>query len=238
MERKKYSLAIEKVLFGIDDRKLFIGIVFCGTILYLLLLGGKYIWADEAYTFAILRHSYSEMCHITAGDVHPPLYYILLKFFIQPFGYSQAAAKVFSIVPYLMILIMGGIQTKKLFGKKVSFLFMGLFLLFPALLQYAVEIRMYSLAALFVFLCGVYAYRCYEINHLSDWCILLISGIGACYTHYFAMVSVGIIYLLLFFGGGKEKRQREDNQEMVPYSCFKLSAVSAVAKKLSGTIAV
>ena len=29
------------------------------------------IWADEAYTFAMVRHSFADIWRITAADVHP-----------------------------------------------------------------------------------------------------------------------------------------------------------------------
>lgn len=172
-------------------------IIAIGTLLYATLLGGKYIWTDEAYSLNLIKHSYPEICATTAADVHPPLYYILLKFCIQPFGYSLIAAKLFSIMPYILILMIGGIELKKIFNAKIAIAFMILFLLFPFSLLYAVEIRMYSLAALFVFINGIYAYQYYEKNSKPDYWIWIVSGVCASYTHYFAMVSVGTIYLLL-----------------------------------------
>lgn len=169
-----------------------------GTIIYLSLAGGRYIWTDEAYTLVLIQHSYAEICSITAADVHPPLYYILLKFCIQPFGYSQTAAKLFSIIPFILILAIGGIQLPRIFDQKTAFIFMLLFLFFPFSLSFATEIRMYSLAALFVFVTGIYGYLYYEKNRKSDYWIWILSGVCASYTHYFAMVSVSIIYFLLF----------------------------------------
>lgn len=133
-----------------------------GILMYLLMIRVGYVWSDEAYTFALIKHSFSDICVITAADVHPPLYYILLKAFILPFDYSLLAAKLFSIVPFVLILIIGGIQMRMLFNEKMSLVFMVLFLLSPFLLKYAVEIRMYSLASLFVFINAIYAYRCYK----------------------------------------------------------------------------
>ena len=43
------------------------------------------IWADEAYTFAMVRHSFADIWRITAADVHPPLYYFLVKIFTSIF---------------------------------------------------------------------------------------------------------------------------------------------------------
>lgn len=178
------------ILFGI--------ITAIGVLMYISLMKGRYIWADEAYTLSLVKHSYAELCKITAADVHPPLYYILLKFCIQPFNYSLIAAKLFSIIPFILILVTGGIKLKKMFDEKVSLIFMTLFLFFPFLLAYAVEIRMYSLAAFFVFINGLYAYQYYEENTKKSYWIWVIFGVCTSYTHYFAMVSVGIIYCVLF----------------------------------------
>ena len=37
------------------------------------------IWFDEAFSAYLIRYSYSEVAQFTATDVHPPLYYWLLK---------------------------------------------------------------------------------------------------------------------------------------------------------------
>ena len=37
------------------------------------------LWVDEAFSIRMLEHSYGEMIALTAKDVHPPLYYIILK---------------------------------------------------------------------------------------------------------------------------------------------------------------
>lgn len=187
------------VLFGI--------IVAAGALAYISLTCGKYVWLDEAYTLVTIRHSYPEIAAITAMDVHPPLYFMLLKFFTWPFGYTPAAAKIFSTVPYILILIIAGIQLKKLFNEKTAITFMLLFILFPFLLNYAIEIRMYSLAALFVFVNGIYAYRYYTENlNGGGYLIWILSGVCASYTHYFALVSVGVIYGLLFIAILKNKK--------------------------------
>lgn len=156
------------------------------------------IWADEAYTFAMLRHSFSEIWVITAADVHPPLYYFLVKLLTAAFGYSQFSVRLFSGVCYFLILAIGGWQIGKFRGEKTGLLFMVLFLLYPFSLDYAVEARMYALAALAVFLNALFAYRVWEGNRLWDWFGFTLSGLCGAYTHYFALVSVGVIYGLLF----------------------------------------
>jgi len=168
--------------------------------MYLLLTAGHSFWYDEAYTMEMIKHCFSEIWEITAADVHPPLYYFLLKIFLIPFGDSVFMAEIFSTLPFVLVMAIGGFQLRKLFDAKTAVLFMALFLLFPYTMSYAVEIRMYSLAALFVFLTAVYAFRCWrEGNTWLDWVLCAVFGVCSAYTHYFALVSVGIVYGLMLF---------------------------------------
>ncbi|MCH5212889.1 MAG: glycosyltransferase family 39 protein [Oscillospiraceae bacterium] len=187
---------------------LFFGmIVFAALVLYGLLLVGNDVWYDEAYTFGIIRRGFGDICRITAADVHPPLYYILLKIFAAPFSDKLLISKIFSIIPMLIIMITGGIQLKRIFNKNVSLCFMALFLIFPFMISYSVEIRMYSLAAMFVFLTALYGYKSYEEGRTSDFILFGVFGVSAAYTHYFALVSISIVYLIVLICILKYKRE-------------------------------
>ena len=43
-------------------------------------------WMDEAFTTNLVQHSISEIVVATAADVHPPLYYLLVKVGYEIFG--------------------------------------------------------------------------------------------------------------------------------------------------------
>lgn len=176
-------------------------------VMYLTLIGGRAVWYDESYTLAMIRHSFSEIWSITAADFHPPLYYLLLKLFSMLFGYSLLSAKFFSLIPFVLISAIGGIQLKKLFDCRTALLFMVLFAMFPCFLPFAVEIRMYSLASLFLFLNALYALRLTQgISQPSDWLMFALFGTCAAYTHYFALVSAGVVYGLLLLAVLLKKR--------------------------------
>ncbi|MDO5398111.1 MAG: glycosyltransferase family 39 protein [bacterium] len=164
---------------------------------YLSLIFSKSVWYDEAYTYALIEHSYSDICKITAADVHPPLYYILLKAFSMLFSDRMIAGKLFSVIPFWLAGIIGGLETRKIFNTKTSLIFLLVFFSFPALLRYVTEVRMYSLALLFVLINSIYAYRCYNNNTFFNWASFTVSGACAAYTHYFALVSVGVVYGML-----------------------------------------
>lgn len=178
-----------------------------GTIMYAVFSMNPLVWADEAYTFAMLRHSFSEIWAITAADVHPPLYYFLLKLLSAPFGCNLWAVRFFSALPCVLLLVTAAFQLPKLFGKRTAALFLLLCLLYPYTMTNAAETRMYSLAQLFVFLNALFACRCWQWNLGRDWAGFALSGVCAAYTHYFALVSAGMIYLITLLAATWKKRQ-------------------------------
>lgn len=84
---------------------------------------------------------------------------------------------------------------------------MAMFLVFPFSAMFAAEVRMYPLAALFVFMTAIYAYGSLHTYFLRNWILCAIFGTCAAYTHYFALVSVGIIYGLLLLAAIFRKKE-------------------------------
>ncbi len=188
------------------------------TKLYILLIAGavcmygvfsldSLVWADEAYTFALIRHSIPEIWKITAADVHPPLYYFLLKLVAAPFDYHLAVCRFVSAIPCILVVAVGGWQIRKLFGTRTAVLFMALYLLFPYTMSHATEVRMYSLAELLVLLNAIYGYRCWKDNRAKDWALFALFGTCAAYTHYFALMSAGMVYGILLIAAVWKKRE-------------------------------
>ncbi len=198
---------MEKTFFDKYFKWLMLALCTIGTALYLLLCQGDLVWMDEAYTLGMIRRSFSDIWKITALDVHPPLYYFLLKVFAMPFGNEILAGKLFSAVFTVITMVFGGVQLKKLFNAKTGVIFAFLFTFFPFLVTYGVEIRMYALGGFFVFANAIYGYKAYINNSKKDWILFTVSGLCAAYTHYFALVSAGVIYGLLFVSVIAKKRE-------------------------------
>lgn len=179
-------------------KKLYLGMLTAAALVYVVFSLKTPVWADEAYTFALIRHSYTDIWTITAADSHPPLFYFFMKFFSAPFGYHLMVSRMVASLPCLALMAIAGWQLRKLFGTRTGLLFMLLYFLYPYLMDYTVEVRMYSLAELLIFLNALYAYRCWKWNRPKDWAIFALAGTGAALTHYFALVSAGLIYALFF----------------------------------------
>ena len=114
------------------------------------------IWYDELFTVGMIGHSCGELVGLTARDVHPPLYYMITKFFVDlcklllPGVRAVAAAKIVSVLPYFVLLLYSVTFIRKRFGIFTGGVFLFCVVSMPQLSGYTVEVRMYSWALLFV----------------------------------------------------------------------------------------
>lgn len=160
------------------------------------------IWLDEAFSLSMIQQGFGDIIKNTASDVHPPLYYIILKTFstiLKSFFNNNIiyASKLISLIPIALLLIINYTMIEKLFNKKTAFLFAIFILGMPQIMKYAIEIRMYSWGMLFVTMIYIYAIKWVKENKFSQLCMMVIFTILSAYTHYFALVSAGCIYLIL-----------------------------------------
>lgn len=106
------------------------------------------VWFDEAYSIILAKQSTAELLHLTAIDVHPPLYYLLLKGWAAIFGWSEVALRSFSVSAMGSAILVGALLVKKLFGVRAALITLPFIIFAPFLLRYGFEIRMYALASL------------------------------------------------------------------------------------------
>lgn len=178
------------------------------------------IWYDELFTIGMAEHSYSELIRFTAADVHPPLYYCIVKLFadlcklIMPGAGTIIPAKIVSVFPCFVLLLYCLYFIRKRFGIFVSGLFLFCAAAMPQLPAYTVEVRMYGWAMLFVTAAFLHGYgtitagvKVEGSRHLHA-AALVLYGLAAAYTQYFAAVAVGMVYLCVLLVFLKKDRSR------------------------------
>lgn len=106
------------------------------------------VWHDESYTATLIESSFSGVIERTGNDVHPPLYYLLLKSWSLIFGDSILALRLFSSVTILIAVIITWRIIRKSYGTKIGLLALLMMSIGPFLVRYGQEMRMYGLAAL------------------------------------------------------------------------------------------
>lgn len=168
------------------------------SILYISLIFNQNIWTDEAFTIELTsRNTLSGIISGTAKDVHPPLYYLITKLFISLFGTSFQTYKVVSVLPMVLTMLLSVFYVRPWFGFKTAILFLLFLNGIPCVMEYGVQIRMYSWCIFFMTLAGLCAYGVCIKGTARFWCILSLSSLCACYTHNFAMISTVFLYLIL-----------------------------------------
>lgn len=140
-----------KKFIGVFEKYWILSIVlliwlFAGLSLY---IGMKQsVWFDEAYSIMLAKHPINDLIHLTAIDVHPPVYYIFLHFWGNLFGFGELSLRLSSIIMMSVAIFMMAVFLKMLFSKRFA-IFTTLFLcLSPMLVRYGFEIRMYAAATI------------------------------------------------------------------------------------------
>lgn len=174
-------------------------IIILGTIFISLGAFHTNIWFDESYSVAISNHSFSEIWNIGGNDVHPVFYYMMLKIVSLFFGNNILVFRLFSIVPIVILSILGITHIRKDYGERTGIIFSFLTLFLPIIAAYSSEIRMYTWVMLFVTITAIYANRIYK-NELSikNWVIFALFSLLSAYTHYYGLMFAGIINVILF----------------------------------------
>lgn len=168
------------------------------SILYISLIFNSNIWTDEAFTIELVReNSVKNIIMETANDVHPPLYYLLVKVFVSIFGSNIQVFKIVSIIPMTLTMLLSCIYVAPWFGRRTAILFVLFLNAIPCVMEYGVQIRMYSWTIFFITLAALSAYGVCHAETVRHWILLSLSALFACYTHNFAMISAVFIYAIL-----------------------------------------
>lgn len=136
---------------------LVIAITIMGGFLRVLLLGTKGMWLDETFSVWMARHSIAEMLQwIVRIDQHPPLYYLILHYWISRYGDTAYYARLFSVLFGVATIPVIYLIGKRLAGAVVG-LAAAVFLSFSLFnIYFAQEARMYTLL-MFLVAVAVYA---------------------------------------------------------------------------------
>lgn len=103
------------------ENLLHIAIILLGTILILIPAFHSNIWFDESYSVAISNHSFSEIWTIGGNDVHPILYYWMLKIINILFGSNIIIYRIFSVLGIVGLGILGFTHIKKILEQKQGY---------------------------------------------------------------------------------------------------------------------
>ena len=168
------------------------------------------MWLDEALTVNISSLPIKDLHAALQRDGAPPLYYLLLHFWMKLFGSGNLGARSLSGVISVATLPCLWIAGRRLGGRSVAVAATLLVATSPFAIYYGTEARMYSLVA-FLTTVGFLALD-RALTHPTKWNLIATGFVTALllYTHYWALYLVAITGAWLVFQSiwGPQRRLR------------------------------
>lgn len=161
------------------------------------------LWLDEIWSMvkSAPENSARAVIEGAAQDSHPPLFDLLLHYYLKVAGTSDVAAKIFPLVFGLASLYATWYVCLKITGSKEKALFaLGLASLNFFTVYYSYEVRFYSLMYLLSIVLLYQFWNIFKVGKLKNYVWYVIVGILLAYTHYYGTILLfvyGITALLL-----------------------------------------
>jgi len=188
--------AARKETFG------FLAVLGAAAALYLYHLGFSDIWADEAFTKAIIRHPLRDLLRLVAGDFQPPLYFLALKFFTGVLGNADWTIRLFSVLGALSTLVLGYTAGQRVFGKPGALCLCLLLAALPMPGLYSHVARMYTWTAFVTTGVFFHAVLYARDARKADLALLGLFSLMAAYIHYYCLIAAfwsGLALLAICF---------------------------------------
>jgi 4-amino-4-deoxy-L-arabinose transferase-like glycosyltransferase len=155
------------------------------------------LWLDEA-TSLLTAQNYSFGDIITKfspGDFHPPFYYLLLKTWTIPFGSSEIAGRLLSVlVGILTILFIYKIGSEAV-NRKAGLIAASLLATSGLFVYYSQEARMYALTALLVTMLVFSFVKLIKKGGVGDWAVFSFLLALTAATDYVAILILPALWI-------------------------------------------
>ncbi len=178
-----------------------IGIGFAARLIH---LGARQLWLDEAFShyLATLSNWFASL----VIDNNPPLYYLILRGWVQIAGTTEFSLRFLSALSgalFVGAVIWAG---SEIFNRRVG-LWSGFVAAFsPIHIYYSQEARGYALLDLFLILSLIFIWRAHAANRMRDWLFFGIAMSVALYLHYLAPLALLPMLLILFYNADHMRR--------------------------------
>lgn len=176
------------------------------------------LWADEAWTAWAVRSPYiRDVIGRVQGDVHPPLYFLLLYGWVRLAGDSALALRLFSTLAGSIGLAATYAVGARLFDRRTGLIAMLILGSASFFVYYNREARMYTLLMALATL-ATYTYLRWR-DRPGRWNTTIYALLLAAllYTHYAALLVLVTHALHSLLGEKRDSRPRFNPYRLIPY---------------------
>jgi uncharacterized membrane protein len=155
----------------------------------LALLSSRELWLDETYSAFEAHLPFREMFHFSLGDVHPPLFAIVLWTWAHVAGDTQVRLRLLSVLLNIVSMVVMVFLARRVLGPRFGTYAVALYAFSPMLLVYSLEVRSYMLFVT-VMVCLLLVHWIVAVEHDDSRRYLVAYGLLASvlfYIHYLAI---------------------------------------------------
>ncbi len=177
------------------DKSVVVALVLLAFVLRIYHIDVQSWWWDEGYSTYLARSGFVAALRLTAVDIHPPLYYLVLSIWGAFAGYTEFTTRLlsafFNLATIPFIYQVGKRSVNALAGLLAALLLT----VAPAHVYYSQEARMYTLFALEYLAALWLVWRLLRATRWSRSTLTALAVVEAMmlYTHYFSVVGIAFI---------------------------------------------
>ncbi|WP_374652290.1 glycosyltransferase family 39 protein [Rhizorhabdus sp.] len=168
------------------------------------------MWADELFSWRLTTLAVSQILPIVAGDVHPPLYFLMLKLITSLLGDSLTVLRGFSAIPSVLSCGLLFLFLDRRAGRPFAVAAALILIASPASIHYAQQIRGYALCEFFAVAVVVALFRYVERPRAGRLAQFFLCCITLDYLHFigpFVLAGLFALALWLFVTGRIARRE-------------------------------
>jgi Dolichyl-phosphate-mannose-protein mannosyltransferase len=157
--------------------------------------------SDEVWSIKAASLDYQSEMEVLKADVHPPLYYQILHFWIRIFGRGERAVRILSALFYILSVVAVYGLGRELYGDRAALICAAIYLASPLTILASQFARMYSLLSLLSIL-STWLYLQFSRKHSKHWLLavtFVIANVLGTFTHiaFFFILFAEIIFHLI-----------------------------------------
>ncbi len=191
-----------------------IAIMALATFLAFFHIGKLSFWSDELSTILFTKNSLFGMFGmIWPQEMNMSLYYLIINLWmhltsVQWEGSLRSVSALFYIFEILAVFFLGRtIVTEKQTGNIIGLISAFLIAINAYAVQYANDLRSYSLIILLATLATFFLVRALQTSNKKYWTRFVITSVAAMYTHYFVGFLFAIQGIYIFFALRKKQNE-------------------------------
>jgi mannosyltransferase len=178
------------------DRNIVGALVFLAFVLRIPNLGRAY-WIDEGISVGIASHPVRQIPGLLREDGSPPLFYVLLHFWIRLFGTTPVATHMLLLLVSLLAVPLGYWAGTELFDRRAGLAAAALLATNPFLGWYSTETRMYPIVVVLAIVALTLSIRAVRDRSGRAGAGAVVAFAALLYTHNWGVYLFGATAILL-----------------------------------------